>query len=161
VSTEGGLLYQIAPCLRFGVAGPLVQSKLRYASAKENLPRVYRAGISWTFDLPLASGGLPLQVLFDTPYYANEDQLSVALGVETHVGPLALRLGSSTRSNIQNFSMGAGFQFQRKSLDYAFGLASNSAFDSVHKINFSYRFGKSEAAELAPASGSQAAAPKS
>jgi hypothetical protein len=140
VSADVGLQYQFAHGIRAGVSGPIAQSNLHYADTNENLPKVYRAGVGWDFKIPLASGAVPLHLLFDVPYDANARVAAYAAGAETHVGIMALRLGASTQSDIQQFSMGAGFEFHRMSLDYSFGLVNNGTFDAVHKINFSLRF---------------------
>lgn len=147
LSGDVGLQFQLATKLRAGVSGPLYQSKLKYASTGEELPRVYRAGVQWNASLPLATGALPVQFLFDVPYYANDRDAAFAAGAETHIGLLAFRLGFNSRSDIQQFSVGAGFRFQRLSLDYSFGLAGNSDVSSVQKINLSMQFGRS-ASEL-------------
>ncbi len=139
-SADLGVQYQLRPGLRLGAAGPLYQSKLRYASVEEKLPKVYRAGIGWTGSMPLATGKLPLQLLMDVPYDATDQTTALALGAETVISVLAFRVGFNSRSDVQQFSMGAGFRFMNMNLDYAFGLVSESAVNAQHKISFSFRF---------------------
>ncbi len=139
-SLNVGLQHPLSSHLRIGVSGPLVQSKLQYADTGEKLPRLYRAGVGWLANVPLATGNLPLQFLTDVPYDANAHVTSLALGVETHISVMALRLGFNTQSDVQQFSVGTGFQFGRMDLDYSFGMVGNSNVNAQHKITFSYRF---------------------
>ena len=69
------------------------------------------------------------------------------MGAETFLGALALRVGLNTLSDIQQFTMGTGFQFQNIKLDYSFGVVTSGSVNSVHKITFSQRFGQSRTAQ--------------
>ncbi|MCG3206104.1 MAG: hypothetical protein KCHDKBKB_02831 [Elusimicrobia bacterium] len=139
-SAEVGFQVQLSRHLRMGAAGPLYQSQLQYVRAEEDLPSLIRTGFNWAGALPLATGKLPLQLLLDVPYDANQHKVSLALGAETQIKDLAIRLGYNTRSEIQQFVMGAGFQFMQMSLDYSLGLVANENAGPFHKINFSLRF---------------------
>ncbi|MFN0118816.1 MAG: PorV/PorQ family protein [Elusimicrobiota bacterium] len=136
-----GIQYQLSEKFRMGASGPIYQSHLRYTDVTEEVPRIYRIGMSFLGKLPLGTGNLPVQFLCDVPYDSTEGLASFNFGAEAQLGQLmALRMGFNTRSDIQQFSIGSGFHFRRMNLDYSFGLANNRAFESIQKINFSFQF---------------------
>lgn len=139
VSVHAGVQMPLYKQIRWGMSGPLVQSKFQYGQENEDLPRVYRVGFMSDLHLNLATGQHKIKVLLDVPYDAKASRFSLAGGIETHVGPMALRAGSNGDSDVNNFTLGAGFSFSRFTIDYAFGLV-NSEFQSLHNVNFSMRF---------------------
>lgn len=141
MSVDLGFQVPLFSQLRFGLSGPLFQTKLKYGQTEEDLPKVYRAGFASNVNLNLATGRQPLLLVLDVPYDADADHLSVAGGAETYFGPLALRIGSNGGMDLSNVSFGAGFTFARFTVDYTFGLIQ-SGFDSTHNVNFSMRFGQ-------------------
>ncbi len=121
--------------LTLGAAVQNIGSALKYGSERDHLPRVLRAGLS----TKLPSGKFPLVMVFDTPYYLNEQELRPAIGFETNVGPLAMRTGYKAGSDLQEFSVGAGFLMGQTTFDYSFGFADK--LDSTHRVSVSMRLG--------------------
>jgi hypothetical protein len=96
-----------------------------------------RLGASYTL-LPRTG----TMLLFDVEHLFNENENRPALGLETRVGPLALRAGYRHSRDTGEFSVGTGFSWSRSALDYSFGLTSGAqTLDSQHRITYSFRFG--------------------
>ncbi|OVE78188.1 hypothetical protein BVX98_01010 [bacterium F11] len=121
--------------VRFGLALQNIGSKLQYVSVKNDLPRMARAGITMKF--------IPYKyittLLIDSAYSLNNNELIPSAGLETWIGPLALRAGYKGGSDLEAISFGTGFRFGNASLDYAFGLVDQ--LDSRHRVSFGLRFG--------------------
>lgn len=94
-----------------------------------------RTGVSVA--MPISK--LPTTVMVDGVYHLNEAEVRPAVGIESMVGPLAIRAGYKTGSELENFSIGAGFNFGPSSLDYSFGLVDT--LDARHLVSFSLRYG--------------------
>jgi phage tail protein X len=82
-------------------------------------------------------------LLVEGVYHINDREYLPAVGIETLVGPLALRAGYHAGSDLTEFTFGTGFLWGVSSLDYAFGLAQE--LNSSHRISLSTRFGGSQA----------------
>jgi len=130
-----GLNYAVSPRLSLGGALQNYGTQLKYASEGDNLPRIFRMGGSYNV---LPQYGTVL--MFDVQRLMNEGETRPALGVETRVGPLALRAGYRQARGGGEFSTGTGFAWGRSALDYSFGLM-NKELDARQKISYTFRFG--------------------
>lgn len=135
-----GLLAKVSSRLSLGVSALNYGTKLTYLSEGDDLQKTIRGGGSY---LLFPSRTFSTSLLFDASYLSNEKQLSPALGLETLVGPLAIRAGYRKMGTTGEFSAGAGFALGRSSIDYAFGLLSQSQVGPQHKVSFAMHFGPS------------------
>jgi LysM repeat protein len=138
-AADFGLQMPINSRVRIGGAVQNFGTKMTYLNEGDNLPRIVRGGMS----VMLFPGRYQTSLLLEAPYFVNEQELRPSLGVETTVGPLALRAGYRTGNALQEFSVGTGFVFGNSSLDYSFGLVDQ--LNSQHRMSFSLKFGGSAA----------------
>ncbi len=136
-----GLQMKLSSRVRVGAAALNYGSQLKYASKGDNLPRTLRAGSA----ISLFSGKAPTTLLLDAPYMVNEKKLVPSLGLETLVGPLALRGGYRSGSNVKEMTLGAGFALDRFSLDYSFGMLNE--LSGRHTVSVGMQFGARSKAE--------------
>lgn len=130
-----GLTMALNNRMRLGVAMQNYGTQLKYANEGEDLPRIFRSGLSLALPTKAAS-----TLLLEAPYYMNEEEIRPALGLEVKVGVLALRGGYRVLSRGTNeFSLGTGVMMGKSSLDYSFGLANQ--LNPTHHISLSFRFG--------------------
>ncbi len=130
-----GLQMKLSSRVRVGAAALNYGSQLKYATTGDNLPRMLRAGTA----ISLFSGKAPTTLLLDAPYMVNEKQLIPSLGLETFIGPLALRGGYRAGSNTKEITFGAGFALDRFSLDYSFGMLNE--LSGRHTVSVGMKFG--------------------
>jgi hypothetical protein len=135
---DAGILAKVSSRLSLGAAALNYGTKLTYLEEGDNLPRTLRMGGSY---LLFPNRNFSTSLLFDASYMSNEKELSPALGLETLVGPLAIRGGLRKTGSTTEFSAGAGFALGSATLDYAFGLINN--LDSQHKVSLAMHFGPS------------------
>lgn len=122
--------------LRFGASLQNLGTELKFIEEGDPLPRMFKAGLS----LALSPKAVPTTLLFDTTYLMNEKETNPAVGIETWMGPLALRAGYRMGSDENKFSVGTGFILGPSSLDYSFGMANK--LDPSHKVSLSFKFGE-------------------
>lgn len=140
-----GLSLPMTSRINFGASLQNFGSKITYLQESESLPRLARTGVS----VAMPSAKLPTTFMVDGVYHMNEGELRPAIGIESMIGPLALRAGYKTGSELENFSIGAGFNFGASSLDYSFGLVDT--LDARHLVSFGLRFGGVPSAPLVKA----------
>jgi hypothetical protein len=139
MAVDAGILTQVSDRLSLGVSALNYGSKITYLSEGDRLPSSLNVGGSFALFPKFGSN-----LLFSASYMNNEKQLTPALGLETLVGPLALRAGyRKTTGNTGEFTAGAGFSMGRSSLDYAFGLINQLNYQ--HKVSVAFNFGPSAA----------------
>jgi len=132
-----GLSFSVSPRLNLGGAFQNFGTKLKFVSEGDPLPRIMRLGASYSL---LPKYGTML--LFDMEHLFNESETHPALGIETRVGPLALRAGYRQSADLGEFSVGTGFSWNRSNVDYSFGLTNGAqSLDSQHRVAYSFRFG--------------------
>ncbi|MCB4756885.1 MAG: PorV/PorQ family protein [Elusimicrobia bacterium] len=134
VAIDAGATLPVHPRVRLGASLQNFGTPLKYVSYSDDLPRIIRVGLSWL----MIPGPAATTLFFDAPYHVNQSELRPAIGVESLVGPMALRAGYKTGGDLQSFSIGAGFMWQNASFDYAFGLVDK--LESSHRISVSMRF---------------------
>ena len=142
-----GIQYLATNRLNFGASFQNVGSKLQYIEEKEDLPRVARAGLSFQL--------LPSTLfLFDLHYLTVQEDINPAIGLESFIGPMALRAGYKAGSDLENFTFGTGFLLGNFAFDYSFGLVQD--LDPRHKVSLSMRFatdkGPREIVQIKPSS---------
>lgn len=130
-----GMGMRVGSRIRLGVAVQNIGPKLTYEEESEKLPRIARAGLSY----PFLFRNFPSQILFDVPYYVNEQEYRPSMGLETGVGPLIFRLGYNSKIELHQFTFGAGFNLGAATLDYSFGIVNE--LNSSHRVSLAYRFG--------------------
>lgn len=150
-----GMSVPVGSRFRLGGAVQNIGTELKYQNDGDPLPRSARGGLSYL----VVPQGYVTTLLVDVNYLMNERLLEPSLGLETVVGPLALRAGYK-RGVQNNVSLGTGFAFGRSSLDYAFALGSRE-LDTEHRLSFSMKFGSGAPVGFsqAPASSDLAQAP--
>jgi len=134
-AADAGFMLPVNSRIRIGGAALNYGTQLKYEEAGDNLPRMLRIGAAFL----LAPGRSNTTLLLDAPYMVNEKITTPSVGLETLVGPLALRAGYRSGGGVQELTMGAGFTLGRSSLDYAFGLINQ--LDAQHKVSLSMKFG--------------------
>ncbi len=135
LAADVGVSMPLSSRINFGAALQNFGTKITYLQESESLPRLARLGASVA--MPISK--LPTTVMVDGVYHLNESELRPAIGLESLVGPLAIRVGYKTGSELENFSVGAGFNFGPSSIDYSFGLVDT--LDARHLVSFSLRYG--------------------
>jgi hypothetical protein len=140
-AVDVGVLARMSSRLSLGAAIQNYGTKLTYLSEGDNLPR--RASIGGSY-LLFPSQSFSTSLLFNASYLSNEKEMSPGLGLQTLVGPLAIRAGYQKTGDSSQFSAGAGFALGRTSIDYAFGLMNQ--LDTQHKISVAMHFGPSATA---------------
>jgi len=121
-----------------GAAAQNIGEELKYVERSHPLPRLARAGGAYHWGNTLRGAGL----YADARYRFEESDVVPAAGVELLRAPLALRVGYQFSARVDTLTAGAGVQFGRLRLDYAFGMASE--FDDRHRVSFSAAFGGEE-----------------
>ncbi len=130
-----GLQMAVTPRFNMGAALQNYGTELKFLEQGDSLPRTTRVGASYL----LFSGQNPTTLFLDAPYYMNEKEFAPAAGLDVSFGLFSVRAGYRKRSDINEYSLGAGFMLGRSSLDYAFGLANE--LDSTHRVSLAMRFG--------------------
>jgi len=118
-----------------GAALQNMGTNMTYLNDAQSLPRIARAGFQWNLPMSMSH----LSFLADLPYYLNEKDLRPAFGLETLVGPMALRAGYRTKGDQAGLTFGAGFMFGKMSLDYSYGLVKD--FNAEQRVSVSMKFG--------------------
>lgn len=134
-AVDAGMQIPITSRIRLGLSALNYGTQLTFVEEGDNLPRMLRGGLSFM----LFPGRTQTTLLLDAPYMVNEKLLTPSVGLETLLGPLAIRAGYKTGGETSEFSMGAGFTLGRSSLDYAFGLVNQ--LESQHKVSLAMKFG--------------------
>ncbi len=135
VGLDLGSTVDVTQRFRLGAAAQNLGASLKYGDEKSKVTQTIRAGFSYL----LVPARNQTTLLVDFPYLINESRMGATLGVETIVGPIALRGGYRTGVDLGGLSLGAGFALNRLSIDYAFGLVQE--LQSSHRVSLSYRFG--------------------
>jgi hypothetical protein len=135
-AADAGISSNLTARMRLSMSIQNYGTQLKYQDTGDDLPRTMRVSASYTI-----AAKMPTMIMFDAPYSANQKQVKPAIGLEAHVGPLALRGGYKVDGNNKNISLGTGFMMGGTSLDYAFGLINEN--NSLHRVSFSFRFGGS------------------
>lgn len=135
VAFDLGLQQALRSRFRLGLSLQNFGTGLKYADQEEKLPRMITPGFSYQ----LKHGRYESQLSLDIPYLLNEKKNDVAMGVETRLGLLAVRMGYRSGRELQKFSMGAGVLMGRMTFDYAVGLVDK--LDARHLASLSLRFG--------------------
>jgi hypothetical protein len=134
-AADFGVGYRASKSIQLGAAVQNIGTELSFNGVGSELPRIARAGMAMA--LPFSARTL---LLLDAPYHLNQSQFYPAVGLETGVGPLALRAGYKVVSDQDQISLGAGFRIGQTELSYAFELADR--LDSRHRISVGVRFGE-------------------
>ncbi len=132
---DAGIYKALNSRFNMGIALQNVGSKLQYISEKESLPQQGRIGFS-TLVIP---GSFQTSLMSDAVYSLDQKEFAPSIGIETFMGPLALRAGYKGGSDLENFSVGTGLHINRFSFDYSLGLVDK--LSSRHRINVSMYFG--------------------
>lgn len=135
LAADFGTQWGFSRSLTFGAALQNIGTSMTYMNDAQSLPRVARAGLQ--YNVPVA--GSHVTFLADAPYYMNEKNLRPAFGLETLVGPMALRAGYSTKGDLAGLSFGAGFNFGKMSLDYSYGLVKD--LNATQRVSVAMKFG--------------------
>lgn len=130
-----GLQWSASERFSIGLAAQNFGTQLTFSETGDDLPRLIRTGFSWVafphrYKTTLAVEGVHL---------LNERETRPALGLETLVGPIALRTGYRAGANTSEFSIGTGFSYRQSALDYSFGMIGQA--ESRHRVSYSFRFG--------------------
>jgi len=135
-SGDIGLLARVSSRLSIGASALNYGTQLKYISEGDTLPETLRVGGSF---LLLPGRSMSTSLLLDGSYMNNEKQFAPGVGLETLIGPLAVRAGFRKLGDSSQFSAGAGFALGSTSIDYAFGLINQ--LDTHQKISVSMHFG--------------------
>jgi tetratricopeptide (TPR) repeat protein len=137
VGADFGVLVEPYQNLFLGLnAQDVVSSDLQLNTAKEPIPRNFKAGTSYL--LPLSQNRWNIRVAVDAEKSENAPVAWHVGGELSYIGHLFLRSGYDR----EEITFGAGLAYHRVGLDYAFkpqpeGLAAS------HRFGFSFRFGQS------------------
>ena len=142
MAVDVGYQMKLSPSVRLGAAAQNFGTPLRYGTYSSSLARTLRVGS----ELSVLPKSFATLLFVDVPYYTDTKSIAPGVGLEKSVGPLALRAGYRNGSDLEGFTVGAGFQAKAVALDYSFGLVKD--LDSRQRISVSYRFGT--AAPVAP-----------
>ncbi len=133
-AADFGISSALSSKARFSAALQNYGTKLKFQDEGDDLPRMLRAGMSYS----IASKYAPTLLMLDIPYSLNLHEAKPSFGVETRIGPLALRAGYRMGSRSRDLSLGTGFMMGKTNLDYSFGLIDNT--NTLHRVSFSLRF---------------------
>ncbi|MEW6609494.1 MAG: PorV/PorQ family protein, partial [bacterium] len=130
-----GLLYHepLLKNLSFAFVIQNIGTKLKFIHKREDLPVIYRAGISYK----MLDDRLILAADLTQP---ADNDCRINLGTEYILtSNLALRCGYTSKNDLDNgFSFGAGFKFNILQLDYAYVPYGN--LENTHRISVSFYF---------------------
>ncbi len=135
-----GLQMPITSTIRFGAAVQNMGTKMTYIDEGNDLPQIARAGLG----ISLLPSSYKTTLLLDAPYFIKEHEMRAAIGVETMVGPMAIRAGYRTGNELAAVTFGAGFMMSGMSIDYSYGLVQD--LEDSHRVSFALRFGSSNPA---------------
>jgi LysM repeat protein len=137
-----GFQYGLNGRLNVGAAVQNFGSQITYLEEGDDLPQLARGGFSFL----MLQGKHPATLMADVVYFTKDQQVQPSAGLEVQFGPLALRGGYKSGSDLkQEFSVGTGFMINRVSLDYSFAMVQN--LDSQHRLGVSMRFGQYQTAD--------------
>lgn len=135
IAGDFGMAVPLHSRVQMGLAYQNLGTSLKYNNTDNDLPAMARAGFSFLV-IPTRAKTL---LMVDGLYHVNQSELNPAVGVETQVGPLALRAGYRGGRELEAFSVGTGFVMGSAFLNYAFGLVDE--LDSRHRVSLGMRFG--------------------
>lgn len=130
-----GILYPMHPRFRVGASVKNLGTKIKYLNIGDELPSTAGPGAAFV----LIPGRYLTTLYVDLPYDLVANELRQAAGLEFMFGPIAVRGGFKSGSELEKWGLGAGFMLGRASLDYAFGLVDK--LDSRHRVSLAMRFG--------------------
>jgi len=138
-AADAGFQIPLTHRLRFGSAVQNIGTQLKYNEEGDNLPRIWRSGLSWL----VVPGQSSTRLMLDGVYSLNESKTYPALGLEQTFGPLAFRAGYKGADGLNHFSLGLGITLSRFTFDYSFGIVNQ--LDSMHMASLSTKFGSTDA----------------
>lgn len=141
-----------------GIIGECFQNNLLGISFRNIGPSLSIAGETFRLPTQLVGGMSHLinlsnfnaTTFISEIYQPNGKSYASLLGIETILGPIALRVGAQFQNNQKStLSMGTGIQLKSISIDYS--LSFRNSQDPEQKISFLYRFINSDQKiQLAP-----------
>jgi len=135
-AADVGVVWPNKSAFRLGASFQNLGGNIKYLSRSFDLPRIARLGASYQ----MLGSFVTTNFLLDLPYHINPGEIRPAMGIETFLGGLALRVGYRSGSDLEEFSVGTGFMLGGASFDYAFGMVEE--FDSRHRVSLSMQFGR-------------------
>ncbi len=126
--------------LDLGLAVQNLGTELKYISRGDPLPLAIRPGALYRMDFR----GNPLRFSLDLPYYVEEEEMLVLLGVEyTYMNLMTVRSGY--RLNLrdpsgedESFNLGIGFTWKSYTVDYSMGITDDLSIP--HRVSLQKRF---------------------
>ncbi len=131
---DAGIQLPLSSRIRLGASIQNLGSRITYIKESEELPQIARAGLGISLFEKYKT-----TLLLDAPYYIQDSEQRVGAGFETMVGPLALRAGYRSGSDLASVTFGAGFLLDKMSIDYSYGLVED--LDNSHHVSLGMRFG--------------------
>ena len=131
-----GLLAKVSSRLSIGVSALNYGNKVTYIDQGDPLDSSLNLGSAY---LLIPNKSFSTSLLLNAAYMTTEQQFAPSAGLQTVVGPLAVRVGYRKTGSTGQFDAGAGFVLGRTSIDYAFGLINS--LDLTNKISVSLHFG--------------------
>lgn len=132
VALDLGVTGRLWPKTALGASLQNIGTRLTYSQEGDELPLLARAGVAQSL---FRERGL---LVADLRYLARDREMSAAVGFEYMTGPLALRGGYTSGSDLVNVSLGAGFLLRNFSIDYSYGIADE--LNSPHRVSVTVKF---------------------
>lgn len=127
-----------------GVAVLNIGSRLTFIEEGDPLPLTYRAGLSWSPQLPdtlTLPARQQVTMVGDVYHLVRERATRGLVGLEySAMRSWAGRIGYRINDGSGGFTVGFGAGWGPLSLDYAWGMTSD--ISDTHRFSFTYRFGR-------------------
>ncbi len=133
-----GVMRKVSSRFNLGVSALNFGNKVTYITDGDSLASSLNAGGSF---LLTPNRNFSTSLLVNASYMTTQKDFVPGAGLQTLVGPLAVRIGYRRLGGATQFTAGAGFALGRTNIDYAFGLIEN--LDLQNKISVSMHFGPS------------------
>ena len=139
-----GLLCGLFPDMNFGISASNVGGKVKYIGDPEELPRIFRTGISYRI-FPF---GDDITLNLDYNFPSDNDGYVCAGGEYSFSDNFSLRAGFVGSKDMISKALRFGFGFGKSNIHFDYAFAPSEILENTHRFSLTLRFGRSFRREL-------------
>ncbi|MFH1958451.1 MAG: PorV/PorQ family protein [bacterium] len=139
-----GLLCNLSCDMNFGISASNVGGEVKYISETEEIPLIFRAGISYRI-FPF---GDDITLNLDYTYPSDNDGYVSAGGEYSFSDNFSLRAGFVGSKDMISKALRFGFGFGKRNIHFDYAFAPSEILENTHRFSLTLRFGRSFRREL-------------
>ncbi|MFH1353433.1 MAG: PorV/PorQ family protein, partial [bacterium] len=139
-----GLLYGLFPDMNLGISASNVGGKVKYIGDPEEIPLIFRTGISYRI-FPF---GDDITLNLDYNFPSDNDGYVCAGGEYSFSDNFSLRAGFVGSKDMISKTLRFGFGFGKNNIHFDYAFAPSEILENTHRFSLTLRFGRSFRREL-------------